>query len=156
MGRKTTEVHITDEGRDKDKVYVLTEMSASQAERWAMRAFLALARGGVDIPENIADAGMAGVAMVGLKALGGMSDADALALMDEMFTCVQIKPDPVGAPGLVRKLVENDIEEIATRVRLRMEVFTLHTGFSMAGVLSRLSPATNPPASPSAPTFPAQ
>lgn len=130
MARKEIDITITDEGRDKGKVYHLTEMPASQAEEWAAKALLALAHSDVDIGETTD--GMAGIARLGLKALAKMKFEDLKPLMDEMFTCVMAIPDP-NVPTRMRKLVENDIEEVATRLRLRAELFTLHTGFSMAG-----------------------
>lgn len=126
MARKTLAVTITEEGRDKGKVFVLTELPASQAEKWAARAVLALMKAGVDIPEG---GGMAEIAVAGLKALGQISWELAEPLMDEMFACVKVMPDP-GNASIVRSLIEDDIEEVTTRVRLRSEVFTLHTGFS--------------------------
>ena len=143
MGRKTKNVTIDAEGRDKGKTYLLTEMPASQAERWAFRAFQALARAGVDIPENVSGAGMAGLAVVGLRALGSMSYLEAADLMDEMFSCVKIVRDKSHA-DLASPLIEEDIEEVATRLFLRGEVFELHTGFSFAGVKqnSTSTPAT--------------
>jgi hypothetical protein len=127
--RKTVIVTIDAAGRDAGKVFLLREMPASQAEKWAARAFLAMARSGIDIPDDVASAGLAGIAAVGLKAIGGLGFAEAEPLMDEMFACVQIVPDPA-RPGVVRALVEDDIEEIATRLRLRKEVFGLHVDFS--------------------------
>jgi hypothetical protein len=128
MARQTKTVNITAKGRDKGKAFLLTEMPAAKAEKWAARAFLALAKAGVDIPENIASAGLAGIASVGLKALGGMDFPDAELLLDEMWTCIQIIPDP-SRPEVVRALIEDDIEEVTTRLLLRKEVFTLHTSF---------------------------
>jgi hypothetical protein len=136
MARRTATVVIDAEGRDKGKAFLLTEMSASQAERWAARALLAIARNGVDIPEGIASAGLAGVAAVGLRALGGMAFDDAEPLLADMMACVQAIPDPA-RPSVVRFLIEADIEEVATRLRLRMEVFELHLGFSVAGSLPK-------------------
>jgi hypothetical protein len=110
-------------------------MPATQAEKWAAKAFLALARAGVDIPDNISSAGLAGVAAMGVKALGGMSFADAEPLMDEMFRCVQRVVDPA-QPMFARFLVEDDIEEVATRLKIRMELFKLHIDFSFGAILS--------------------
>ena len=129
MARKTATVTIEAEGRDLGKVFLLREMPASQAEKWAARAFLAMARSGIDIPDDLAGAGLAGIAAVGLKAIGGLGFAEAEPLMDEMFACIQIIPDPV-RPAVVRALVESDTEEISTRLRLRKEVFGLHVDFS--------------------------
>lgn len=150
--RKTATITITDDGRDKGKVFVLRELPASQAEKWAARAFLALSRSGVDIPENIANSGLAGIAVLGLKMLGGMTFADAEPLMDEMFRCIQIMPDP-SRPEVIRPLIDrgsdgDDIEEISTRVRLRREVFQLHVDFSAADVRSSLTSEMSAQGSP--------
>lgn len=126
--RKTAVVQITDAGRDSGKVFILKEMPASKTEKWAARAVLALARSGVDIPEDIAASGIAGIARLGVKALAGMTFPDAESLMDEMFECVSISPDP-NHPEVVRAIIEDDIEEVTTRVRLRAEVFNLHASF---------------------------
>lgn len=136
MARKVATIVIDSEGRDCGKVFQLREMPAMQAERWAMRALLALAKSGVEIPENIANAGLAGVAALGLKAFGGLDFADAEPLLIEMMSCVQIIPDPA-KPQVVRFLVDDDIEEVATLLKLRAEVFSLHTGFSIPGAPSK-------------------
>lgn len=145
MARKEIRVTITAEGRDQGKVFVLREMPATQAEKWAFRAFLALAKAGVDIPPNIQDAGLAGIAVLGFKALGGVSYDEAERLMDEMFKCISFQPDP-RKPDITRPLMEEDIEEIATRAKLRMDVFELHTGFSLAGAASASQSTETPPA----------
>ena len=93
--RKTTSVTIgPDGGRDAGKIYILEEMSASQAEWWATRAVLALTRAGIDFPEN---AGMAELASIGVKALGKINPHDAKPLMDEMMGCVKIQRDKKNA-----------------------------------------------------------
>ncbi|MDR0480005.1 MAG: hypothetical protein LBH31_09455 [Burkholderiaceae bacterium] len=128
MARKTV-TYTADDGRDQGKVFVLTEMPASQAERWALRAFMALAKGGIELPDNVANMGMAGIAMLGVSALSRTPWPEAQPLLDEMFGCVQIRPNPK-SPAVVRELVEDDIEEIATRLKLRMELLKLHVDFS--------------------------
>jgi hypothetical protein len=129
--RKTATITIAAEGRDKGKVFQLKEMPASQAERWAMKVFLALAKSGVDIPEDVMQSGMAGIAAIGFKALAGMNYYDVEPLMDEMFQCVQAMPDP-GKPAVLRNLIEDDIEEVKTRLVLRKEILLLHVNFSPA------------------------
>lgn len=128
--RKTAEVVVSEEGRDKGKIFVLTEMPASQAEKWAGRALLVAAQSGADIG-NVR-AGMAGVAVLGISSILGAKFSDVEPLLDEMFRCVRIKT----TSGIVRDLIEDDIEEVETRVRLRQEVLTLHLGFSVAAALS--------------------
>lgn len=145
MSRKTALVSISAEGRDHGKTFVLTEMPAHQAEKWAYRAILALTKTGLDIPDDVRRDGMAGIARLGLDALGRIrfNDRDdpslsAESLLDEMFTCVRIRPSD-NNPDFLRNLVDNDIEEVATRVKLRGEVFSLHVGFSIADASSKLS-----------------
>ena len=71
--RKEAMVTIDAPGRDQGKVYKLTEMPASQAEAWATRLMLCLARGGVDVPANFLDLGMEGIALVSIRALAGVA-----------------------------------------------------------------------------------
>jgi len=133
MARRTREVVIgQDGGRDAGKRFLLTEMPASRAERWAMRALSAMIRADVDIPENLASAGMAGLAAVSLKALSAIPQDEADLLMAEMMACVAYIPDP-SAPMVTRSPPwDDDIEEVATRLELRRQVVELHTGFSLA------------------------
>lgn len=131
MARKTLTYTVSDEGRDKGKVFVLTEMPATQAERWAVRAFLAMSKNGIEIPDGAAESGWAAVAKMGVSMIGRMHADDAIPLLDEMMGCVKLIPNP-GNTSVVRSLVEDDIEEVATRLKLRVEVFKLHADFSRA------------------------
>ena len=145
MARRVKIVTVTAEGRDTGKVFVLREMAASAAEKWAARALLALAKSGANIPDDAAAAGLAGVASVGFQAFGGLPWELAEPLLDEMFDCVMIQPS--ANPDVTRRLIEDDIEEVATRLKLRLELFELHTGFSMAAKkLTTAFPANQNPA----------
>ena len=135
MARKTLQYTVQDEGRDKGKVFLITEMSASHAESWAARAILALMAGGVELPEGFERFGMAGIAELGIKALSRLKWEDAQPLLDEMWACVQILPNPA-KPNIIRALIEEDIEEVATRVKIRAEIWKLHVGFSQAAAKS--------------------
>ena len=129
--RKVMDYMVEAEGRDKGKVFQLTEMSAAQAERWALRAFQALARAGVDLGV-VMGGGMQGLASAGLRAFAFLPFHEADPLLSEMFACVKIKPDAAHR-NVVRDLVDDDIEEISTRLTLRAEVMKLHTDFLRAG-----------------------
>ena len=128
MARSVINYTIQDKGRDFGKTFVLTEMPASKAESWAIRCILALINGGVELPEDFEQMGMAGMAEIGIQALSGLKWDIAEPLLNEMWSCVQIMPD-LSKPQLVRGLIEEDIEEIATRIKLRMEIWKLHTAF---------------------------
>lgn len=132
MARKVATYVVTDDNRDKGKKFIITEMPASQGEAWATRALLALIAGGVEMPHGFEHLGMAGMAEVGLKALGHLKYEVAEPLLAEMMGCVEIQPDPNNA-ALTRQIFEEDIEEISTRIKLRAEVWKLHTGFLSAG-----------------------
>jgi hypothetical protein len=148
--RRELEVVIDDgtkeTNRDFGKRFLIIEMPADKAEKWAMRALLAVAHSGVDIGE-VANAGMAGIAILGLQALANLDFEIIEPLMDEMFGCIKIKEDPMH-PSMSRLLTSDDIEEVTTRLRLRAEVFSLHTGFSQAGVKSTPISASATPHQP--------
>ena len=131
MARANSTVTITDENRDKGKMFKITELPASRAEAWAMRAILALMHSGVELPEGFERMGMAGVAEIGIKALSGLQWDVAKPLLEEMWECVQIIPDPKNL-NIQRPLIESDVEEVATRIKLRAEVWKLHTDFLKA------------------------
>jgi hypothetical protein len=142
MTRRTDQFTVTKaligqkENRDFGKIYLLTEMSAWAAEKWAARALLAIMKS-ADLPEDFASAGLSGVAALGMKAFGGIMPDALLPLMDEMLACVQVIPDP--KHPMPRGLVEEDIEEINTLFEIRKRLLDLHLGFSLAAKLSAFS-----------------
>lgn len=126
--RKTKDITISDgESRDNGKTFRITEMPAAQAEKWAMRALLALARSGTDLGDDMAAGGMRTLAVVGLRSLVSLSFDEAEPLLDEMMGCAKIVEKEI-----VRDLTEDDVEEVRTRIMLRKEILELHTGFSLA------------------------
>ncbi len=146
--RKTKTVTITIEGRDEGKVFILQEMNARQAEEWALRALEAVAQRS-DIPVGLVNAGMLGVFILGLKPVLAAPFSMSKPLLDEMFErCLSIQPDP-NKPEILRgagtalikavgPLIDEDTEEVSTRIFLRDQIFELHTGFSLAAVLSQM------------------
>lgn len=127
--RRTATIKITDEGRDKGKTFIVTEMSSADGEDWAIQAFFALANAGMEFPDEVAQGGFAGIAAVGYQALMKLPYEAAKPLLDKMMTCVQYQHDPKHP---LQPIYEGDacqIEEIKTRLLLRMEVFKLHTLF---------------------------
>ena len=136
--RREKLVTITTEGRDLGKTFKITEMSPFQAEKWAMRAFLALAKSGLEVPEETSQAGLAGIASMGLQAFAGLPWDQAEPLLDEMMVCVQVAPNLVDPTKGLRPIMPfaDDIEEVKTLLTLRKEVLELHLGFSLADKLS--------------------
>jgi len=134
---------VDSKGPDKGKVFLLTRMDAFRAEKWAIRAFLALIEGGVKIPPEMAAGGM--MALVTEEAMsailgalvGGLGQLDwkkVEPLLDEMLECIRFMPDPVGNPDFSRPLNKQagDIQEVPTLLKLRGALLKLQTGFSPA------------------------
>lgn len=129
MARKEVDITITDEGRDSGKIFHIKEMPAMRAEKWAMRALMAVARSGVDIGQA-ATGGMQALAVLGIEAIVKVHMEDVEPLLDEMLECISVKPNPKNL-NIVRPLrVDEDIEEVRTLLQLRKEVLNLHLGFS--------------------------
>lgn len=126
-------------GRDQGKAFLLTEMPAAEAEKWAIRAFLVFKGSGAEIPAEVRGLGMVGVAIIGLNVLlkADVKYEDLTVLLDEMLTCVQVIPDQSNV-DTARKPLPGEIEEVATLGWLRSQILELHTGFSVADSLSKL------------------
>jgi hypothetical protein len=155
--RRTKEVVITsgtpETNRDHGKVFFITELSATEAELWAADAIQAMIASGIQLPDGIENEGMAGIASLGFKALSGISGELMRSLMARMMDCVGYFPDPARrevwrgkglAPNMqppVGVLMESDIEEVSTRLALRLAFFETHTNFSFAAVKSRVAAA---------------
>lgn len=136
--RKKATIIITDEGRDKGKYYLLTEKPAIPATKWAIRALQAAIRAGVNIPDDIVSRGMEAVAAVGIQTLILMDFAALDPLMDELMECIEIIRDPIKNPTQAYPMLPggDDIEEIATIVKLQREVISLHANFSTLASVS--------------------
>ncbi len=131
--------------RDNGKTYLLTEMSAADAEAWALNALTLIGQAGVNLPDGVASYGMAGLAIIGLDSLMKVDFQRALPLLKDIMNCVQFIPDPAKPfPRAIDELGGTDIEEVRTRLLLRDAVFELHTGFCAADLISRtLASAAN-------------
>lgn len=120
MARKEiTFIATTD--RDKGKKFLITEMSARAGHAWATRALLALMSSGVDIDDDIASRGLAGLATLAMSALGKVPAAAAGPLLDELLDCVQSVQEKA-----TRKWIDDDFEEIATIFQLQKAVLAMH------------------------------
>jgi hypothetical protein len=120
--------------RDNGKVFVLTEMDAYRGQDWALRALLALAASGVQLPENALTTGWQGLAAFGVRALLQAPYGLLRPLLDEMLAQAKYQH----APGQPLQTLTADaagncpVEEIKTFVTLQAALFKLHTGFSPA------------------------
>lgn len=133
MARKVKDVVISANGRDKNKMFRITEMPALKAERWALRALQALAASGVELPEGFSSMPLAQMANIGIRALANVPFDIAEPLLEEMMQCVEFVPNHK-KPDFTLKLdiQEDTIEEISTSLLLRKETLMLHVGFFTA------------------------
>jgi len=121
--------------RDAGKSFLLTEMPALLAERWARHAIAACIRSDLNISDEVARLGMLGFYLVGFQALAGGDVKAVDALMDQMMAQIQI----IESPTVTRPLGgDDDIAEVSTVVRLRKGLLELHMGFTFAEAALRL------------------
>lgn len=150
MARRTETITIEDEGRDKGKTFIVTEMPAIAGERWAAQLLKLVIAAGATLPDGAEQAGMEGLAAItnmGLPLLTAMLDP----ALDVWWSFVAYQH----APNLpVQPINQGDtcqIEEMATVTRLRVEFLKLHTGFfspekaSTTGSPSRAIPTGSSP-----------
>ncbi|EIF30967.1 hypothetical protein BCh11DRAFT_06479 [Burkholderia sp. Ch1-1] len=134
--RKSTVFTATD-GRDKGKAFLITELPAEEAEDWAMRALFTMVNAGVEIPDELLGAGLAGLAALGLKSLTKVPYDAAKPLFQTMMQCVQVLPDPRDHRTVRPLMTDEDIEEVSTRLALRKAVMNLHMGFFLDAARSQ-------------------
>ena|ERR1700722_18158261 len=123
MGIKSTTVTIT-EGRDKGKQFRITEWPCIQSENWILRAVFGLGKAGVEIPPEILQLGAAPTVYAIASQASRIPSRLGIRLAQELMGCVQIVEK-----SIVRSLVDNDIEDVTTRLRLKSEVLKLIFGF---------------------------
>lgn len=139
--RRIERLTVSAEGRDKGKVFVLTEMPADQGERWANRAALALTNTGAAIPDEALGAGWATLAALGVQALGMLRHENVQPMLDELWpACVRFENKPGQPLQEVGQGINAVIEEVATRYSIYYALWKLHTGFS----LPEVSPTSEP------------
>lgn len=123
MGRKVEHFTIEAEGRDKGKVFVLTEMPATLGKPWLMKVTMLLGIQGVDVKGLGKSGGAAAIAMV-------MDDP----LLSGWRDCVKYLHAADQLPQKVFwDLPTCQIEEIETVTYLQAKVLELHMGFTQPG-----------------------
>lgn len=136
--RKSIEIAVAAENRDKGKRFRITEMAAPAAEEWGMRALTILGRSGVELPAEAIGGNMLAIAAFGLQAIIQADFDAAKPLLAEMMGCVKLLQTTEGGSTTERPLYPDDVEEVSTLSWLRDNVLELHTGFSVAAYLSKL------------------
>lgn len=141
--------------RDFGKKFLIKEMPAKPAEKWADRCFLALAASRVDLPAGLSTPSPSGRGMRDIASLarmvGNIRFPELEPLMDELMLCVRFLPDaadgkyrvpedavPFSIPLMDEGTESDHIEEIQTRHFLRSEVLDLHVVFTLPAAIFNL------------------
>lgn len=115
--------------RDNGKTFVLTEMSAYAGQDWSLRALLALAASGVQLPEGALTTGWAGLAGFGVTALLQAPYAALRPLLDEMLGQAQYEHNPKHPLQAISPGPNCLVEEIKTFLTLHVALIKLHVSF---------------------------
>ncbi len=144
--RKKITVKIESEGRDKGKVFQIEEMSALEGEWWGTRAAAAIRDANPEIGQIIGT-GMQAVAIAGMRGLIQIPAGEFFGLGNDLLQAVTRIRDEAH-PGTASTLIEGDIEEVETRLRLKQASLEMHLGFSIAELMSKLTSVSAPRTSP--------
>lgn len=125
--RKEKEITIT-EGRDAGKTFKITEMSATQADRWATKALCLVGKSGCSIIDLFNKISTGGI----LNVLGDLGYDGAEPLMEELLNCCSFKKDGVDVQ-MKGAMVDSVIEDWTTIFKLRKEALDLTINFLEQG-----------------------
>ncbi|EOU9561572.1 hypothetical protein ACOJCY_002659 [Cronobacter dublinensis] len=129
MARKEIPYVVTDENRDKGKEFIITEMSAWDADEMAQDIFRAMGDCNyTGIPADVIAMGCAGLATVGLSVLSASSPEVSRQLRDRLLSTVQIVITHDGERQ-VRAVKSIDFEEVSTIRSLMDKVFKVNFDF---------------------------
>jgi hypothetical protein len=130
MARKEIPFTATD-GRDAGKEFVITEMSAWDADSLAQDIFRAMGESNyTGIPADVIAMGCAGLATVGLSVISASSPDVAQTLRDRLMSTVDIIITTKEGGRQQRKVKgELDFEEVGTIRTLLDQVFKVNFDF---------------------------
>lgn len=136
MARREKFYTVEENNRDFNKTFVITEMSAFDAESFAIRAGLALLKNNPNIQDEFMDKikdrtiSFEDVSFYGFGLFSSINYDDLQILLDDLMACVQIIVDKKS--GIRRSIELEDIEEVGTIITLRKMVLGLHVNFLQA------------------------
>ena len=130
MARKEIPFIVEEEGRDKGKEFLITEMSAWDADTLAQDIFRAMGDSNYSqIPADVIAMGCAGLATVGLSVISASSPDVARQLRDRLMSTVDIVITHEGARQQRKVKGELDFEEVSTIRTLLDKVFQVNFDF---------------------------
>lgn len=130
MARKEIPFIVETEGRDKGKEFLITEMSAWDADSLAQDIFRAMGDSNYSqIPADVIAMGCAGLATVGLSVISASSPEVARTLRDRLIDTVEIVITHEGKRNQRKVNGAIDFEEVATIRTLLDKVFKVNFDF---------------------------
>lgn len=129
MSRKQITYIVDDEGRDNGKEFIITEMSAWDAEELSEEIYRAMAHGEFNsLPADVVSMGVAGLATVGISVLAAAPASVSRPISDRILSTVEIVITNEGK-DITRSIKPIDFEEVSTIRTLKDKVFELNFGF---------------------------
>ncbi|EBG3700926.1 hypothetical protein E1871_19555 [Salmonella enterica subsp. enterica serovar Mgulani] len=130
MARKEIPFIVETEGRDKGKEFLITEMSAWDADSLAQDIFRAMGDSNYSsIPADVIAMGCAGLATVGLSVISASSPEVARQLRDRLMSTVDIIITNDGQRQQRKVNGSLDFEEVSTIRSLLDKVFQVNFDF---------------------------
>ncbi|EAS8902409.1 TPA: hypothetical protein ACTAM0_003209 [Salmonella enterica subsp. enterica serovar Soerenga] len=130
MARKEIPFIVETEGRDKGKEFLITEMSAWDADSLAQDIFRAMGDSNYSsIPADVIAMGCAGLATVGLSVISASSPEVARQLRDRLMSTVDIVITSDGKRQQRKVNGSLDFEEVSTIRSLLDKVFQVNFDF---------------------------
>lgn len=130
MARKEIPFIVETEGRDKGKEFLITEMSAWDADTLAQDIFRAMGDSNYSsIPADVIAMGCAGLATVGLSVISASSPEVARQLRDRLMSTVDIVITNDGKRQQRKVNGSLDFEEVSTIRSLLDKVFEINFNF---------------------------
>ncbi|MBN4857040.1 hypothetical protein NMD10_11285 [Citrobacter portucalensis] len=130
MARKEIPFIVETEGRDKGKEFLITEMSAWDADSLAQDIFRAMGDSNYSsIPPDVIAMGCAGLATVGLSVISASSPEVARQLRDRLISTVDIIITSEGQRKQRKVNGSLDFEEVSTIRSLLDKVFQVNFDF---------------------------
>ncbi|EPB7456777.1 hypothetical protein [Citrobacter freundii] len=130
MARKEIPFIVETEGRDKGKEFLITEMSAWDADSLAQDIFRAMGDSNYSsIPADVIAMGCAGLATVGLSVISASSPEVARQLRDRLMSTVDIIITNEGQRQQRKVNGSLDFEEVSTIRSLLDKVFQVNFDF---------------------------
>ncbi|ENF55470.1 hypothetical protein ECP03048166_1122 [Escherichia coli P0304816.6] len=129
MARKEIPFIVEDDNRYNGKEFIITEMSAWDADELAQDLFRSMGESGFSgIPADVIAMGCAGLATLGLNVISAASPEVARKLRDRLMSTVQIVITHEGSRQ-VRTVKPVDFEEVSTIRQVMDKVFKVNFDF---------------------------